>query len=154
RDQIAWLDLCARRRRAPKDARDLQAARVLYDRHADTGELAPDRLFEQPVLVRREIVREPIMESLDHPLERAVLEEVVGHLLGVVVLDDVRGLRMHGGRLLHERVSDRSWQIAGMAAEVEAGRQRGESGGEREWPHEALCKGISRAASPPGAREG
>ena len=72
------------------------------------------------------------MESLDHPLERAVLEEVVGHLLGVVVLDDVRGLRMHGGRLLHERVSDRSWQIAGMAAEVEAGRQRGESGGERE----------------------
>ena len=130
-DQVAGPDPGLRRRRARVDAGHQQAAAVLHHRHADAGELAADRLLEDLVLARGEVVREAVVERVDHAPQRAVLEPLVGDLAGVVVLDQVERARLHVGALVHEHVAQRLRQPVGMAAQVQAGRQRRQGGHDR-----------------------
>jgi hypothetical protein len=123
-DEIAAQDARLLSGRSVEDAQHLQPAPILLDVHPDALELAAHRLVELGRLLRRQVVAERILERVDDPLERRVVQLLLVHLLVEVVLDRVDDLRAQGSVLVHEGILKRARKVLGMPAEPDADEQR------------------------------
>ena len=123
-DEVAALDARALGGRAVEHAQHLEPAPVLLDVHAHALEVAAHLLVELARLVRREVVRVGVVERLDDPLQRRVVELLLVDRLVEVVLDRVDDLGAQRAVLLHEGVADRTRQLRGVSAEPEPDDER------------------------------
>ena len=92
-DHVLLADAGSGCGRVVEHVQHAQAAVVLLDAHAHALELTRHRLLEALRLLRREVVRVGVLERLDDPLQRGVVELRLVDRLVEVVLDLVDDLR-------------------------------------------------------------
>ena len=158
-DEVAVLQAGARRRRLVVDPRDPQALVDAHDAEADAREAALGDLLVALVLGGREVVGELVAERRDHALDRGVGQLALGHLVDVVVLDEVVRVGDDLRLLVDEDAADEPGQVLGLRAEPDPHDEqdrREHRQGESEWPRPVEAPHVRpqgrRASSAPDKR--
>ena len=135
-DDVADLQAAFLRRRVVVDLLDAQALLDGAHRHADALEAALGVELEVRVLLRREVVRELVLQRLDRGGQRLVEQLVAVDLAVVVALDRVDGLLVEAPVAVGDQgLAGEVREGVGVAAEPDArARAPAGSGGRRLRP--------------------